>query len=269
MFKGFKLTDSLQNYIASNYGKYHLTGLKIYKENGEKIKNSLDDFYLNNNVIDGRNLKELWFPNIKADVFLSHSHADEQDTIAFAGFLKIEFGFDCFIDSTVWGYASHLLREIDDKYCKHSNEVSYDYDKRNYSTSHIHMMLNMSLLEMIDSTECVIFVHTPNSIEQAVTTINSGTYSPWIYSELNMTKYIRINPPKRFLEKTASNQEKRFEVINESLKIIYDVESPLDNLIDLNKEHINMLLNARKFNKANYIESINHQNLDRLYEICN
>lgn len=37
-------------------------------------------------------------------------------------------------------------------------------------------------------------------------------------------------------------------MFNESLQIIYDVESPLENLIDLNINHLNILLQCRMHN---------------------
>lgn len=53
-------------------------------------------------------IEEDWFPSFKADVFLSHSHKDEKDVIAFAGLLS-DIGLKVFIDSCVWGYRRLLL----------------------------------------------------------------------------------------------------------------------------------------------------------------
>ena len=58
-----------------------------------------------------------WFPQIKADIFISHSHKDEDLALALAGWLKVSFGLTAFIDSCVWGYANDLLKMIDYKYC--------------------------------------------------------------------------------------------------------------------------------------------------------
>lgn len=41
---------------------------------------------------------------------------------------------------------------------------TYDYNLRNYTTSHVHMMLATALTEMIDNTECIMFYNTPNSV---------------------------------------------------------------------------------------------------------
>ena len=110
-----------------------------------------------------------WFPEIKADVFWSHSHKDEKDVIALAGFLN-NLGLTTFIDSCVWGYADDLLKQIDDTYCiskKSSDDLIdfYSYQKRNQSTTHVHMLLNGALMKMMDNTECLIFLDTPNSLK--------------------------------------------------------------------------------------------------------
>ena len=45
--------------------------------------------------------------------------------------------------------SNDLLRRIDENYCRHSNGISFDYNKRNYSTSHVHMMLSIALSKML------------------------------------------------------------------------------------------------------------------------
>lgn len=67
------------------------------------------------------------------------------------------FGLEAFIDSCSWGYCDDLLNKIDKKYCYDSKKKTYDYHLRNYTTSHVHMMLSTALAEMMDNTECIIF----------------------------------------------------------------------------------------------------------------
>ena len=55
----------------------------------------------------------------------------------------------------------------------------YDYNKRNYSTSHVHMMLSTALTMMMDEAECVIFLNTPNAL--STKDIVHKTESPWIF----------------------------------------------------------------------------------------
>ena len=114
--------------------------IAYYEKTKTDIQNSLKEFIGKDGVVDGSGLQESWFSTKqKFDVFLSHSHTDEKLAISLAGFLKRELNLNTFIDSCLWGYSNDLLREIDEKYCRHSNGTSFDYDKRNYSTSHVHI----------------------------------------------------------------------------------------------------------------------------------
>ena len=51
--------------------------------------------------------------NEKVYIFISHSHKDINKVIAFAGWLKTNFGLEAFIDSCSWGYCDELLKIID------------------------------------------------------------------------------------------------------------------------------------------------------------
>src|SRR5574344_1933956 len=126
-----------------------------------KVIEKISSFADEDDSLDGSKMQENWFPKIKADIFISHSHNDED--LALAGWLKETFGVTAFIESCVWGYVNKLLKKIDDVYCFNGNH-SYSYEKRNYSTSHVHMMLSVALTQMIDNTECLFFLNTPNSL---------------------------------------------------------------------------------------------------------
>lgn len=58
---------------------------------------------MNDEIIDGDAISQDWFPNINSNIFISHSHLDEEYVIAFAGWLKKNFNLNAFIDSCVWG----------------------------------------------------------------------------------------------------------------------------------------------------------------------
>lgn len=189
MYAGFNLitNDKLETYKNKGYA--------IYDNNMKIIVEELNKFLLNDGSLDGTEMQNSWFPQINADVFLSHSHNDKEKAIALAGWLNATFGLNVFIDSCVWGSADALLKMIDDKYCKNVDNATYSYEKRNFSTSHVHMMLSSALTMMIDKTECVIFLNTPNSINTSEV-INS-TKSPWIYYEIGISKFVRKQEPNR------------------------------------------------------------------------
>lgn len=73
------------------------------------VRQNLNKYLLQDGSLDATAIEEDWFPEIKANVFLSHSHADEKAVISFANYLYQEYGITSFIDSIVWGYADDLL----------------------------------------------------------------------------------------------------------------------------------------------------------------
>ncbi len=180
------------------------SGKIIHDKNKIIVEKNLDEFKNADNALNAKEIIENWFPIIKADVFLSHSHKDEKLVIALAGWLSDKFGIRSFIDSTVWGYSDQLLREIDNKYCQSKSGETYDYNLRNRSTSHVHMMLSTALADMMDQCECVIFVNTPNSFKPVDYFKNEGnTESPWIYSEIAMTRILRKKSLKEYRPQVA------------------------------------------------------------------
>jgi len=183
----------LDNQFLSHYKG---AGEVAYNQQKNHIQKELDRFVLDDGSLDGSALQDDWFPDVKADIFLSHSHGDQKLTMAFAAMLKEEFGLKAFIDSCVWGYANDLLKKIDDVYCRNKKGDMYDYDQRNFSTSHVHMMLSSALTKMMDKTECLIFVNTPKSLTTR-DAVEDKTKSPWIYSEIATSLVLRKRKPDR------------------------------------------------------------------------
>ena len=183
---------------------------------------------------------------------------------AFAGWLNYEFGLTAFIDSCAWGYCDDLLKQIDDKYCKHSDGKTYDYQLRNYTTSHVHTMLSAALLDMIDRTECLIFFNTPQSIclKEELKNVNNSekTLSPWIYSELSATKVLRQQKPNRLKRLYESFEHRDSGRFNDSTfpSIEYDVSAIIKNMTELNA-----IILTEWVNKHNNRE----HSLDTLYKI--
>lgn len=76
---------------------------------------------------------------------------------------------------------------IIDDFDENSDENTYDYDKRNQSTSYTHMLLANALLKTIRSCENFVFLNTRNSIRATdIVTNTEETNSPWIYFEINV-----------------------------------------------------------------------------------
>lgn len=232
MYLGFNLETT------SDYKNWYEKGNEIYQNKTAVINKSLESYlHQGTKTMNGNSLENDWFPEVNADVFLSHSHADEKSVIGFAGWLQETFGLTVFIDSCVWGHSNVLLKNIDNEYCLNSESNMYDYTKRNYSTSHVHMMLSMALTKMMDKAELVIFVATENSIQPISKTISETTKSPWIYNELVMTNLIRKNIPNRAIEKSF---EKRAYNEAKKLDVAYDVSDYLNKLIPLKDENLSI-----------------------------
>lgn len=223
MYRGFEL--DIKDW---NIDEYRSVGNVLYELKRNQATVILDKYLKENKALDGDAMRKDWFPEIDADIFISHSHTDKDLAICLVGWLYKEFKIKAFIDSMIWGYADDLLYAIDDKYCRTEDGSHFIYENRNYSTSHIHIMLTAALNKMIDKSECFFFIKTSNSITTEKAIKQAGTYSPWIYSEIETSRIIRKRPLKDYRKITTSEirmySAKNQVFLNENLKI----EHPLD-----------------------------------------
>lgn len=240
MFERFNL--KIEKKQLDNDLQVRTEGIEKFKKNleidrKEYVNTFIDNFTLSE-PMNGELLSSLWFPKKKWDIFISHSHIDEEIAVGLASWLEKSFDLKVFVDSIVWGSADKLLKLIDDKYCV-LNEVegkkTYDYSKRNYSTSHVHMMLSSALSEVIYNTECIIFLNTPNSLDLKFSTKES-TNSPWIYNEIMISSIVTRTYPryKEIVQKKFLDYEGFDKKINESLTINYDIKKQLKLFNDIN-----------------------------------
>ena len=232
MYKAFnvsKLSFDNQKRRLIECGEDHIIGRcrNIFEQKIEYFKNT------KTGRLNATKLTADWFPQIDTDIFISHSHNDYEDVAALAGWLYTNFGITSFIDECLWGFCENLLRLIDKKYCLTPDGEYYDYQKRNHSTSHVYMMLTASLFDMIDRTQCLFFYNTPNSIiPKDIFSSTEQTLSPWIFTEIEVTKLVRTRTPKehRQMQKAIIESTEHY-FSREELKIEYDVD--LSHLITL------------------------------------
>lgn len=257
MYIGFEL-----NVLRTSFSEYYEAGKAIYDDNKKVIKLGLNKFLLPNGSLDGTKMQENWFPNVNANIFISHSHADENLAIGLAGWLYVEFGLIAFIDSCIWGYSNDLLKSIDNEYCQNSTGETYNYNKRNFSTSHVHMMLSTALTMMIDKTECIFFLNTPNSI--TASEVISRTKSPWIYSEIATTKMIR----KKSLSSYRIQRVTESFSVGGSIKKNLFVEYIIDTSHLLKVSNIDLILWGRNWpHSTSYSPDYKSFALDKLYQV--
>jgi len=239
VYRGFNLKINVNDFDGKNSSEYKRL-LKIgdaFNNNLNEKVDSVISKLTNEGIIDGTGLADIWFKEIQSDVFISHSHNDEELASVFSGWLKETFGLKVFLDKNVWGSADKLIMAIDQIYCKKSNG-QYDYDKRNFSTSHVHAMLTTALMKVMDQSEIVIFLNTSESIptvKQTMKEQSEYTLSPWIYVELVLTTLLKERhfseyrkPILKFAHESAG--------IMKSLRVMY--KAPTDVLTAINTSNL-------------------------------
>ena len=245
MFAGFNL--KLTNDFFYNNLQYYISIAKeTYKNRSQSITSEIEDAIINHfeegTPLDGNLILKKWFPKYSVDVFISHSHADEDLANAFAGWLYEKFNITSFVDSNVWGYIDGLLDILNDNYShKRSNGdygYTYDHECCKKASQHTNIMLLMSLQTMIDNAESVFFLNTDKSVNVINENGLSSTYSPWIYAELLCADLIRKKPlseyrNKYFQENFAINAATESRA---KLQINYNIST--NNLKPLNEEKI-------------------------------
>ncbi|MEK6485741.1 hypothetical protein [Myroides odoratimimus] len=267
MYVGFELEGLTKLFFGKTFDFYLGLGKIQFLENTKTIETTLESFLNDDGTLNGDRMQSAWFPDIKADIFISHSHADEKLMIAFAGWLKLHFKLNVFIDSCLWNYSKDLQIMLDEQYGNigtSRNGSWVDYDSVLLSSSHVHMMLNTALMHMIDNTECIIFVNTPNSVKPKA--VIDKVISPWIYSELAMTKLVRKKELKEY--RKIEIMFEHHERIYSEKKIPIEYNLKTSHLMKLNLDllrkwkmdclHSNFLKNKR-------MSSYQQKSLDVLY----
>lgn len=236
MFAGF----NVQIEDKEKFGKYYNIGSDIYKEQIEIISAGLEKYINPDGSLNEMRIEDDWFPEVRAHVFLSHSHNDIDFVKSFAGWLNEKFGIIAFIDSSVWGNSDNLLKSIDNKFCVSSlddnNAIKYSYKLRNKSTSNVHMILYTALMKMIDNTECLMFINTPLSLKWSdIISEKAATESPWIYGELLASKLIRNRSREvhRYLFQTRDDLKHIEESKDFDIEYVFD-KKHLKDISDYN-----------------------------------
>lgn len=235
MFSSFKI-DNLE-FSEKEFETYLDKGKELFLVYAKNIKETIDSYLLPNGSLDANNIENDWFPQLDFDIFISHSHDDLKQVIAFAGYLD-SLGLKAFVDSSVWWMYEDFLKKIDDEYClsyvDDNGKFIYDYKTRNKSTAYVHMILNGALMKMIDKTECLIFIETPNSIKTKELK-SVSTESCWIYDELLMSSFLRRKEPKRVQKHVPSN---RLNFFTDKKPLIVEYKLDTSHLVPLTVEDL-------------------------------
>ena len=249
MYAGFNLNVSPSQSLASgiDFSKYQPQGETHLASQEGTVRHKLNEFVLmGTNIPDGTAIQDDWFPEVNADVFISHSHKDIDLARGLAGWLNETFGLRCFIDSNVWGYADDLLEEINSQYSNkrrdQSGGVLYDHQNCIAASKHVDTMLTMALYKMIDRCECVFLLNTGNSIQRYGDMPHDTTFSPWIYSEIVCSQLVRKKPLSDYRQdKVIKHDGHKYVAMEESFAPAYTVT--VKHLLPMNT---NILLSWEK-----------------------
>lgn len=179
-----------------------------------------------NGILDGDKLKNYVFPSEEQyDVFISYSHDDEKLAKKLAYYLTNYCSLNVFLDCFIWKSADKLLEAIDNDYCKTTDKKHYYYKSRNYSTSHVHALLSMAILHVIDKSECCIILDSKQSINlhNLEDPNKASTLSPWIFEEIT---YMRMLPQRSKRKTKYFCQGGALENLNESKRL--KIANPID-----------------------------------------
>jgi hypothetical protein len=110
---------------------------------------------------------------------------------------------------------------------------------------------------MIDSSECIFFLNSPNSISTK-TELTQKTNSPWIFSEISTTQIIRKQTPKRLERETKLFSAKN---LNENQRSILSIEYELElsHLTDISYQEFNIWSQNQTENAEEALDSLYKQ----------
>ncbi|MGY3892855.1 hypothetical protein [Aeromonas enterica] len=211
---------------------------KTLDENKENIKLVVDEILMSSDVIDAEKIISQWFPKDHYHVFISHSHKDEYIAKALANWLYENFKLKSFLDSHIWGYANDLLYDLNDLYAR-KNDTTFEYTPAIYNASNVHLMLSTALSEVIDSTECLFFINTENTIRNI--NLNNGRYEPrtdsaWIMHELKSSSIIRKKQSEHRSAKLMESKSAGLESIHKSVGYSYSIST--NHLVKISQEKL-------------------------------
>lgn len=239
MYRAYKLSGFPNDIFDSSFTKE----AKHYADelNEEKFSR-MEAFFMNRdlyavtpyvNTLDAQKLSNIFFRHENTcKVFISHSHSDI-DLANNIAYLLHKKHIEAFVDANSWDNIKNLQKTIDNEFCRSNDDpILYNYDKRNISTSNVHMILFSALINMINSCECFLFLDTQNSIEE--TARRAQTYSPWIMGELLVSSIIQIKDPRprRSVETRAG-----MESLTEDAAPGFRYPARTDHLVPLSWQH--------------------------------
>lgn len=234
----------------------------IYNNKKDEIVNKIKSIAVVDDVkkevkIKHEDILNDWFPESGCHVFLSHSHQDKKIAIKIANYLYQNYKIKTFIDSDFWQFVDDAISDINSEYskCPAPQDHLLRYDSCLMVGTNFYLTLTNALMDAIDKSDCCLFLNTEKSIKKIGGEVEV-TYSPWIYTELNILDKIRINPHKdrdalfsAGLENMEIDLEKAFtsnsKVIAESRKVSVEyIVDPSFKLSTIDSDTFGLILSS-------------------------
>ncbi|MCU6327295.1 toll/interleukin-1 receptor domain-containing protein [Enterobacter quasiroggenkampii] len=222
-------------------------------------------------MVEHKEFLNEWFPDTGCHIFISHSHKDKGLAIAIANKLYKKYGVKSFIDSEFWGFVDKAIYEINSDYSRSVSDEKYlDYDKCMRVASNFYLILSNALTDGIYHSDSFWFINSGNAFD-AANESSAGSYSPWLYTELNYTKTVALSPhPKRpslILESAGLESNNHGWIIKSASRDFSVRFTPeKSHLTKVSNESINKILYDPKGFAQNNEEQI-FKNLDQIYSI--
>lgn len=247
MFCGFKISEEeVRKLLREDY----IRDKQFLNESSQTLQEKFQELdHLCRRELDATQLEDEWFPHVNADIFLSHSHADEYLVKDFAKMLYGTYRLRTFVDSLYWKYSNDLLKLLDHIYSIDEEDGKLKYEKCVTSSSHVNMLLSCALQKMIDKTECFIFLESGNSLRsRSMGESMRTTYSPWIYQELLSSEMLRRK------SKEEHRKRYRYAILNEEYELKISYPAPVGNLNELYAKNFQDIpSSATKYNALDYL----------------
>ena len=252
MFRAFDLRLDKDEF-GDCFGYYEKIGAEILSTHKQTFSQNMIRSLKGN--LSGTELQDALFSPANVHIFISHSHNDLSLARALAGWLKAELGVVAFVDSNVWGSADKLHMDLVKEACANRFILNKQAVCQIYG-QHVHMMLAVAIQKMIDSTEVLFFLNTPNSISTKLPQgkgVRARTQSPWLYYEISCAEMARSKNIEEYRGK---------QIVNESLGIMRDIEYDVE---------MSRFMSIDVYTLIEWVDIFRENNehpLDVLYRVC-
>lgn len=246
------------NLVVSDFDKFN-----FLQTHGSKKRNCIIDeiisFSDSENILDCSKIQNDWFPTLNFDIFISHSHKDQDLANALADYIEARTSLKVFVDGMVWQNADQLQQKLDDNFSliDESNPNLYSYRKVLATSSNVNAMLSMAIMKLMDKTDVIFLLNTKNSVI-TIDDVTNKTMSPWLFEEWLFTQKLRIKKNT----KPARQQTKQAILESKKIQTTYDLPK-ISDYTKLTIEDIISWLNECKTICSSY------NILEKLYEHFN